>query len=627
MAETFLTRLIKDTRANTLAIGAAAVIPLVGLVGGGIDASRMYLAKSRLQQACDSATLAARKKLGGSVVENGVIPSEIQTTADNYFETNFGEGMYGSENVEFSIEAGTATRMDGTASVEVPTTLMGIFGYEKVELNVECSAELNLPNIDVMLVLDVSGSMAGTRIQGLKDAVFAFYDEVMAVKPDDAQLRIGVVPYNGTVNVGGALVAKDPDFIADSHTYQSREPRYVWVSNNDGINQGDVISSSTATELLPRNTAWLGSTNQADYRWDRNSSAQRSFCTNTYPGTYNVGNERWTISNTSWRATHWGSSFPNSERAACRATVRRDVLAGPGDVRPPTYRQEFDRYEYKPILFDTSAFKNGSTVSTNTGSNGATVNSTWNGCIEERAAIVPVSGTAPVAGAYDLDINLVPDPSDPDTQWKAHWPQITYSRTSVNPEVTTTNRSLRSSNCPRAAVRLREWPLSGSARNAAFETYINSLAAGGNTSHDNGMVWGARFVSPTGIFADDNESAPNGDPISRHIIFMTDGLMEPGPTVYGTLGNYELDGRFFGFGPWSNTTLAAYQNPRLAAICEQAKNQNITVWTVTFGLPQNTWTRSCASGPQRAYEAASSAQLASAFRMIATSIAELRLVQ
>lgn len=634
MSRTFFGRLLRDTRANTLAIGAASVIPLIGLVGGGVDASRMYLTKSRLQQACDSATLAARKKLGGDAISNGEIPGPIVDMADNFFEANFADGLYGSEEIDFTLSAGSNTRMDGVASAKVPTTLMTVFGVEEIDLNVECSAELNLPNIDVMLVLDNSGSMAGTRIQGLKDAVFAFYDEVMAVKPDEAQLRIGVVPYNAAVNVGGALVAANPDFIADSHIYQSREARFDLVSNNDEIEEGDVLSEQTNTELLPRPTDFdnapdqLGSTVELEYHWARNNSTHQDYCRYSYNGTYWVGTERWIITGATWRNGHWNSSWPTSQRGACRATVKRQQLAGPDDVRPATYRQVFRDYHYKPITVDTSQFKLGQTVATPTGTSGATVNSVWNGCIEERAATVPTSGTTPVDGAKDLDIDLIPDASDPDTQWKAHWPQITYSRNGAAEEFSTSNRSLRSSNCPAAAVRLQEWPTSGGARNALFESYINSLTANGNTSHDNGMLWGARFVSPTGIFAADNETADNGEPISRHIIFMTDGTMEPGPTVYGTLGNYSIDGRFFGFGPFTtNPQLAAYQNPRLAAICEQVKNKNVTVWTITFGLPQNTWTRGCATGPQRAYEASSSAALVAAFRQIATSIAELRLVQ
>lgn len=635
MAGTILTRLLTDTRANTLAVGAAAILPLIGVIGGGVDASRLYLTKARLQQACDSATLAARKTLGGNTIAEGEIPDNIRDVADDFFENNFVDGMYGSENAEFELTAGNATRMDGVATVAVPTTMMGIFGFEEVDLNVECSAELNLPNLDIMLVLDVSGSMANwsggmTRMQGLQNAVFAFYDEIMGAAPEDAQVRIGMVPYNSAVNVGGVLTAANPDWIADSHTYQSREPIFRLDSNDDGVELGDVISSTTATELLPRDPAWLGSTNQADYRWSRYDTDQRDFCRYDYGSSFMVGGERWVIWNRTWRATHWGSSFPNSQRAACRAQVRREVLAGPDDVRPPTYRQVFDYYRYRPMVFDTSEFKLGNTVSTPTGEAGAGVNSTWNGCIEERAPTIPTLGTTPVDGALDLDIDLIPDPADPDTQWKAQWPQITYPRSGPATEDTTSNRGIEDWNCPAfPARRLQEYPLSGSDRNAEFEAFVNSLAPGGGTIHDSGMLWGARLLSPTGLFEADNNDAPNGAPISRHIIFMTDGRMEPPPWTYNTFGNYNMDGRFFGYdgGGWTTLELEPYHNARLAAICDDVKNKNITVWTITFGLAQNNFTRGCASGENRAFEAANSAALVNAFRLIAVSIAELRLVQ
>src|SRR3546814_4518348 len=60
----FLTRLLHNEAGNTLAIVAAAIFPLAGMIGGGLDMSRLYLAKTRLQQACDAGALAGRKAMG-----------------------------------------------------------------------------------------------------------------------------------------------------------------------------------------------------------------------------------------------------------------------------------------------------------------------------------------------------------------------------------------------------------------------------------------------------------------------------------------------------------------------------------------------------------------------------------
>ncbi|MFV0643575.1 MAG: TadE/TadG family type IV pilus assembly protein, partial [Sphingomonadaceae bacterium] len=50
-------QLVYDQSGNTLAIIAAALLPLLAMVGGSIDMGRSYLAQSRLQQACDAGVL------------------------------------------------------------------------------------------------------------------------------------------------------------------------------------------------------------------------------------------------------------------------------------------------------------------------------------------------------------------------------------------------------------------------------------------------------------------------------------------------------------------------------------------------------------------------------------------
>ena len=49
----FLSRLVRDSRGNTLAIVGAALIPLTAMIGSGVDMSRAYMAKTRLQMACE----------------------------------------------------------------------------------------------------------------------------------------------------------------------------------------------------------------------------------------------------------------------------------------------------------------------------------------------------------------------------------------------------------------------------------------------------------------------------------------------------------------------------------------------------------------------------------------------
>lgn len=630
---TFFGRIARDTRANVMAIGAAAVLPMIGMVGGGVDLSRAYLAKSRLQQACDAGALAARKKLGGSVVVGGNIPAEIDTTAHNFFDANFEDGIYGTDARTFDLTVDGETRMRGTASVSVPTTLMSIFGYENIAINVGCSAEMNLPNIDVMMVLDTSGSMGWnsgdgtTRIAGLKNAVFAFYDEVMAVVPDGARVRIGFVPYSSGVNVGASLMAKNPDYIADSWRYQTRRAVTKLVSNNDAVNEGDVISQGSFRGPVPRDPNDFQPKTNVQYHWNEKETNVSSIC-NNYHGTYVVNGYTYVTKNDDWKSNFYKKS-PMGQRGACIVDVTYSKTAGPEDVRPETFSEVFDHYVYDEMEMPTNTYKTFATVTTQTGTKGANVNSKWNGCIEERQ-MVPDPDFNPIPdAALDLDIDLIPDATDRNTQWYPVWSAIQYNRGGPAPKITASNLSGKSDFCPRAALKLMEFPLSGGSRNSSFESYVNALSPSGNTMHDVGMIWGARFLSPNGIFGDENQTAPNGDPISRHILFMTDGQMFPSNSYTTTYGNFDMDGRANGFAPdgtWATSQLATIHNMRLAALCQRVQNQNVTVWVVSFGLPLNTVTRGCASGGSRAFEAADAGALVDAFRTIASSIAELRLV-
>ena len=56
-----MSRLASNQEGNIIAIFAAAIIPAIGLVGGAVDMSRLYLTQARLQGACDAGALLGRK--------------------------------------------------------------------------------------------------------------------------------------------------------------------------------------------------------------------------------------------------------------------------------------------------------------------------------------------------------------------------------------------------------------------------------------------------------------------------------------------------------------------------------------------------------------------------------------
>ena len=72
--KSFLARLRDNSSGNTLAIVGAALIPLTAMIGSGVDMSRAYMAKTRLQSACDSAALAGRRVMANDSLGTNVVP-------------------------------------------------------------------------------------------------------------------------------------------------------------------------------------------------------------------------------------------------------------------------------------------------------------------------------------------------------------------------------------------------------------------------------------------------------------------------------------------------------------------------------------------------------------------------
>jgi hypothetical protein len=183
--------------------------------------------------------------------------------------------------------------------------------------------------------------------------------------------------------------------------------------------------------------------------------------------------------------------------------------------------------------------------------------------------------------------------------------------------------------CPSQARKLTSYSSRTaipSGQSSSFDSYVNSLVAIGGTYHDIGMIWGARFLSPDGIFAADNASAPNGFNISRHIVFMTDGDMAPNNSIYGAWGYQLLDLRD---GSTTGADLKANHKRRLEIMCNAIKAKKITIWVVGFRDESDgdldSELQNCATSSNHVMMAYDGATLKQKFKDIAKNIGGLRL--
>lgn len=676
-ARTWLTSLARDRRGNVLAIVAASIIPLAGMVGGGVDISRMYIVKTRLQHACDAGALAGRKQMGGGTWAFN--SNAAQGAANRFFDANIQASPYGASSVTraFSESAG---KVSGTASAIVPMTLMRVFGRTTETLSVTCDAEMRLPNTDVMFVLDTTGSMADkavstdsqTKMQALKSAVKCFYEIVARLDTAEncttgapsggtgntVQIRFGFVPYASKVNVGRLL---KPEWVADSWPYQSREA--VKHTENDTVWTDGSPQVTNTQFTVSSNGSW--STIDTYYG---TSSQGESWCSGLVPAQGEVStsgseggrqNQQTTTSGSSrtvtWYTNQNGSRYEyqytwRSSDRRCRiqrrtasGQVRRDYTQTDTSTQVP--REVFDGYLYKKLNLNVSGLKNGtgwnSSITLPLGSQGAARTITWDGCIEERQTVWQSTYSPIPSGAKDLDIDSTPVSGDVTTQWGPALPSVIFARNvtsnwdslnmaeSSSPTTAEYYNSLPAY-CPTEAKKLQTWSTA-----SLFESYVDGLVANGGTYHDNGILWGARLMSPTGIFRSENEFTPQGAEIERHLIFMTDGEACTYQDNYGPYGFEWLDRRRSDpnqaptFGCLTTGTITQQVNARTQAICTAVKNKNITLWVIWFGASNSTiegMMTTCAT-PGRFFAARNASDLQNTFKSIADQISQLRLTR
>ena len=632
-----LSRLRRDIRGNTLALVGAGLVPLTAIIGSGVDMSRAYMAKTRLQSACDAAALAGRR-----VMSNDSLTQAVTDEANRFFRFNFPQGLYDTASFTPTVTRPETGTVRVAASTTIPTTVMRMFGFTNLPLNVTCDATLSFVNTDVMLVLDVTGSMAqslgGTpKIDALRDAVMALYDELAPIQAqleaNGMRLRYGIVPYSSTVNVGALIREADPDYLADNVSYRSRQLRY----------ETPVYEGVTGPPEDPVVQVYGSSISQSDCdRYGRNRSFG-SFNPSATNGGGPPPATTWTrtYSNNESSGVDWGWSGASDTSGTSRSCRRRYVQTDTNYPTPPRYGWTQTIYDEEVI--DVSSFKLGNAVTymsrgTDLGfANGGTVPEpgqydgfdlvvgaedmtttpvTWNGCIEERGTVDDIrysSGTSAPDGAHDLDINLIPDEDDDATRWRPMIPQL-YWRSNGGGSYS----QMSSTACPAASKRLQAWS------RTAMESYINGLQPTGNTYHDIGMIWGARLISSAGIFADSADTF-NGMPVTRHIIFMTDGQLEPSSSVYSSYGVETNDRRVTG----SSTATGQYEShmQRFRMACNAAKNLSASVWVIAFGTTLSADMQNCASNANQAFTSADRDQLIARFREIGANIGALRLTQ
>lgn len=191
-------RFLADRRGNVAIICAFAFLPILILAGGATDIARHEAYRVQLQDGVDRAVLAA-----ASLTQT----RPIEDTVRDYLAT-----LAFSDQVTLQFTHSTITnerQVRVVARYEMSTAFLPLIGISTIGVNAAATAVERRKNIEISLILDISGSMreggTPTRLARMKPAAKGFIDTILTAQ-SSPYTSVSLVPYAGSVNPGEEMM-------------------------------------------------------------------------------------------------------------------------------------------------------------------------------------------------------------------------------------------------------------------------------------------------------------------------------------------------------------------------------------------------------------------------------------
>jgi Flp pilus assembly protein TadG len=587
---------------NVAILFAAASVPLLLAMGGAVDLARFARHKAELANAIDAAALALAR-VGQQYTEEQAIDF-----VDDYvtaLQVEHGEFTVANFDVDKTENGYVVTATGNMKTIFLPLGKMTKNGSPIMNMGMNIAAEVvhSSNRLEVALVLDVTGSMncgnstsgcntlnwsnpgSSSRIVALRSAANTLVNTLMTDELSDPDMiKIGVVPFEGTVNIGATYAANPPS----------------WVDWN---NEGQAY--------------WNGR------NFDRMNFSNYATCTSgdSCSSTYKRVGHKWlfdqlTLANSSvtWAGCVEMRAEPHDILDTTPDTSQPDTL-----FVPFFWPDEPDRYATNE--YDTSP------VNTRYNNNHSSSNSSWSNYayhdnyLNDKIAPTADSSRPGKAQAHPIKYRRVSSSN------KADWHSGQLTDATSFPYSAGPNRG-----CPQAIV-----PLTNADQKSTVTTLLSNLIAYGamGTFIPNGLVWGWHILTPNEPFTQGlGPGDEYYDKTVKAIVLFTDG--DNSVTSANNHNNSYFSGyNYVSQGRLGHTTSVPTATNTLdtktAALCTSVKNAGIRVYTITFGnisTSSETLMRNCSTlddGARLYYHAPTTSELEDIFDAIGEDLSEIHL--
>ncbi|MFN4225096.1 MAG: ubiquitin-activating E1 FCCH domain-containing protein [Hyphomonas sp.] len=610
-AGNLLGRFARGERGNVAIIAALAIIPLVTVAGFALDFQMTVTKKSKVQYAVDGAVLSAVKSL-----EQNLPREDVIVEANTYFRE-----ILGIENDTFLdcsplnlTFAEDNEELEASVYCTNETTLSKIAGKQYLEFTVSSAATYGMGSLEVALILDVTGSMAGSRINALKLAATDFIDIVIQDVQVPFYSKASIVPYSVAINAGPyAEEARGPVLPGKAIT------NAVWqsgttVRNITGITRANpAVVTSAGHGYVNGDIVWISGVS------GMTQANNKAF---TVAGaTANTFQLQGTNSS-SWSNYSSGGQIRKCLNAGCAVTVTSNSHGfNNGDL---------------VVITDVNGM-----TGLNTGTH-----VTWTVSNRTANTFVATGSVGPTAGTYTNGGSVWC--TTPGCRFYRFLNKASNAQRVHEISTCVTERigaDALNDRAPTSSLVGRNYPSTSNPCPAAntilpltsnktdLKNKINALSATGSTAGHLGAAWGWYTLSPNWGYMFPVGSRPgeyNQRSLFKVAVLMTDGEYN---SAYcnGVIAGNSTSGSGSTADQINCNATNGHSFDQALAYCAAMKNSGFIIYTIGFEVvsdPRATQlVNQCASTAGHAYMASGAAQLREVFQAIARSINEVRLTR
>ncbi|HWU78735.1 MAG TPA: ubiquitin-activating E1 FCCH domain-containing protein, partial [Caulobacter sp.] len=552
-----------------------------------------------------------------------VTDAELEAVGDPAFLAEVANLNMGLTAANATFKAGSTSHVIGTATATLQPIIIGLWTSGNFTVTASSDVVRSSKNLEVALVLDVTGSMAGSRITDLKTAAADLVDIVVKDAQTPFYSKVALIPYSAGVNVGSyADAARGPvptraisgaTWLAAAKTITGitkAGPPVITVSNH-GYSTGDKVYISG----ISGNLSTLNNQIYTITKVDSNSfSLQYATTTKNYGSGGGVAQKCLTSTCSIVVTTSTTHGFITDDLISFSGMAGLTTLNGTTQEITSLTTTTFDTgvaglgtgtYTGGGAAKCEKSTNPGCTKLVYRGSNGYyPVVRSLSKCVSERTGPEAYTDAAPSTAFVGTNYPSTVDDTDPPTY-------------QPNP-------------CPDQEIM----PLSSD--RTALKAQISTLTAGNSTAGQIGLAWGWYMISPNFSYlwpnASQKPAAYKTKDLMKVVIMMTDGAFNT-PFCKGVIAS-DAGG---GTGSATDHINCAATNgspfTQARALCDSIKSSDndIILYTVGFDVGSDATAKSfltdCATDSTKAFFPATGSELKTAFKAIAQEISSLRIAK